>query len=141
MLSMEGDTAAYFGHLKDAREFNRRALDNAQRAGEKDAPATGRDLQYFAALAFAYAGDDARAKALANDLDKSYREDTIGWEIALFLLGPRWWVVSNLEDAAEWRDACPSDEKRWRFCSLICGWTRYLFLEARGTRHMENTNR
>jgi len=104
---MEGDTAAYFGHLKDAREFNRRAMDNAQRAGEKDAPAlysgtsglreawfgntgearrratlalklsTGRDLQYFAALAFAYAGDDARAKALANDLDKSYPEDTI----------------------------------------------------------------
>jgi len=38
---------------------------------------TGRDLQYFAALAFAYARDDARAKALANDLDKSYPEDTI----------------------------------------------------------------
>jgi tetratricopeptide (TPR) repeat protein len=107
MLNMEGDTAAYSGHLKDAREFNRRAMDNAQRAGEKDAPAlysgtsglreawfgntgearrrailalnlsTGRDLQYFAALAFAYARDDARAKALADDLDKSYPEDTI----------------------------------------------------------------
>ncbi len=107
MLSMEGDTAAYSGHLKDARELNRRAMDNAQRAGEKDAPAlysgtsglreawfgnigearrraalalklsTGRDLQYFAALAFAYARDDARAKAVADDLDKSYREDTI----------------------------------------------------------------
>ncbi len=107
MLSMEGDTAAYSGHLRDAREFNRRAMENAQRAGEKDAPAlysgasglreawfgnigearrratlalklsTGRDLQYFAALVFAYARDDARAKALADDLDKSYREDTI----------------------------------------------------------------
>src|SRR6516165_4160197 len=107
MLSMEGDTAAYLGHLKDAREFNRRATDNAQRAGEKDAPAlysgtsglreawfgntgdarrratlalklsAGRDLQYFAALAFAYARDDVRAKALADDLDKSYPEDTI----------------------------------------------------------------
>jgi hypothetical protein len=104
---MEGDTAAYSGHLKDAREFNRRAMDDAQRAGEKDAPAlyagtsglreawlgnigearrratlalklsTGRDLQYFVALAFAYAKDDARAKALADDLDKSYPEDTI----------------------------------------------------------------
>jgi tetratricopeptide (TPR) repeat protein len=107
MLSMEGDTAAYSGHLKDARELNRRAMDDAQRAGEKDAPAlysgtsglreawfgntgearrraalalklsTVRDLQYFAALAFAYARDDARAKALADDLDKSYPEDTI----------------------------------------------------------------
>jgi DNA-binding winged helix-turn-helix (wHTH) protein len=107
MLSMEGDTAAYSGHLKDARELSRRAMDNAQRGGEKDAPAlysgtsalreawfgntgearqratlalklsTGRDLQYFAALAFAYARDDARAKALADDLDKRFPEDTI----------------------------------------------------------------
>jgi hypothetical protein len=38
---------------------------------------TGRDLQYFAALAFAYAKDDARAKALADDLDKRLPEDTI----------------------------------------------------------------
>jgi len=107
MLSMEGDTAAYSGHLKDARELSRRAMDNAQRAGEKDAPAlysgisglreawfgntgearrratlalklsSGRDLQYFAALALAYASDDARAKALADDLDKRFPEDTI----------------------------------------------------------------
>ena len=107
ILSMEGDTAAYSGHLKDARELSRRAMDSAQRGGEKDAPAlysgtsglreawfgntgearrratlalklsTGRDLQYFAALAFAYARDDARAKALADDLDKSFPEDTI----------------------------------------------------------------
>jgi DNA-binding winged helix-turn-helix (wHTH) protein/tetratricopeptide (TPR) repeat protein len=107
MLSMEGDTAAYSGHLKDARELSRRAMENAQRAGEKDAPAlysgtsglreawfgntdaarrratlalklsTGRDLQYFAALAFAYAREDARARALADDLDKRFPEDTI----------------------------------------------------------------
>jgi len=82
-------------------------MDSAERGGEKDAPAlysgtsglreawfgntdearrratfalklsTGRDLQYFAALAFAYARDDARAKALADDLDKRFPEDTI----------------------------------------------------------------
>ena len=107
ILSMEGDTVAYSGHLKDAREFSRRAMYSAKRAGEKDAPAlysgtsglreawfgntdearrratlalklsTDRDLQYFAALAFAYARDDARAKALADDLDKRFPEDTI----------------------------------------------------------------
>ena len=107
MFSMEGDTAAYSGHLKDARQLSRRAIDNAQHRGEKDAPAlytgtsglteawfgntdearrratlalklsTGRDLQYFAALAFAYAREDARAKALADDLDKKFPEDTI----------------------------------------------------------------
>ena len=107
MLSMEADTAAYSGHLKDARELSRRAMDSAKLGGAKDAPAlysgtsglreawfgntgearrratlalklsTGRDLQYFAALAFAYARDDARAKALADDLDKRFPEDTI----------------------------------------------------------------
>jgi len=107
MLSMEGDTAAYAGRLKEAREFSRRAMDRAQHAGEKDAPAlysgtsalrevwfgntaearrraslalklsAGRDLEYFAALAFAYAKDDVRAKALANDLGKRFPEDTI----------------------------------------------------------------
>ena len=107
ILTMEGDTAAYSGHLKDARELSRRAMDSAQRGGEKDAPAlysgtsalrevwfgntgearrratlalelsSGRDLQYFAALAFAYTRDDVRAKALADDLDKSFPEDTI----------------------------------------------------------------
>jgi tetratricopeptide (TPR) repeat protein len=107
VLTREADTAAYSGHLRDARELSRRAMDSAQHGGEKDAPAlysgtsglreawfgntgearrratlalklsTGRDLQYFAALAFAYAGDDARAKALADDLDKRFPEDTI----------------------------------------------------------------
>jgi eukaryotic-like serine/threonine-protein kinase len=107
ILSMEGDTAAYSGRLKDARELSRRAMDRAQRAGEKDAPAlysgtsalrevwfgntgearrratlalklsSGRDLQYFAALVFAYTRDDARAKVLADDLDKRFPEDTI----------------------------------------------------------------
>ena len=107
ILNMEGDTAAYSGHLRDARELSRRAMDNAKRGGEKDAPAlysgtsglreawfgntgearqratlalklsTGRDLQYFAALALAYTRDDTRAKALADDLDKRFPEDTI----------------------------------------------------------------
>jgi eukaryotic-like serine/threonine-protein kinase len=107
MLSLEGDTAAYSGHLKDAREFSRRAMDSAQRAGEKDALAlysgtsglrevwfgnpeearrratlasklsTTRDVLYFAALALAHSRDDAQAKALADDLDKRFPEDTI----------------------------------------------------------------
>jgi eukaryotic-like serine/threonine-protein kinase len=39
MLFLEGDTAAYYGHLKEAREFSRRAMEVAERAGEKDATA------------------------------------------------------------------------------------------------------
>jgi hypothetical protein len=37
----------------------------------------GRDVQYGAALALAYAGDDGRAQALTGDLDKRFPEDTI----------------------------------------------------------------
>jgi eukaryotic-like serine/threonine-protein kinase len=107
MLSLEADTAAYSGRLKDAREFSHRAMDSAQRAGEKDPPAmysatsglreawfgnrdearrrvslalgrsASRDVLYFAALALAYGGDDARAQALTGDLAKRFPEDTI----------------------------------------------------------------
>ena len=38
MLFLEGDTAAYSGHLKDAREFSRRAMDSAQRAERRMRP-------------------------------------------------------------------------------------------------------
>ena len=38
---------------------------------------TGRDVQYGSALALAYAGDDGRAQALADDLGKRFPEDTI----------------------------------------------------------------
>jgi tetratricopeptide (TPR) repeat protein/predicted Ser/Thr protein kinase len=107
LLSLEADTAAYSGRLKDARELTRRAIDSAERAGEKDPPvmcsatsglreawfgntdearrlvslalrrSASRDVVYFAALALAYSREDARAQALAEDLGKRFPEDTI----------------------------------------------------------------
>jgi tetratricopeptide (TPR) repeat protein len=107
MLNMEADTAAYSGHLKEAREFSHRAIDSAERSGEKDPPAmysatsglrevwfgntdeaqrrvtlalkgsSSRDIQYFSALAFAYSRQDARAQALVGDLNKRFPEDTM----------------------------------------------------------------
>ncbi len=107
MLSLEGDAAGYSGHLKVANEFTSRAMEAAQHAGEKDTPAeyaatsalreawfgnldearrraslalkrsTTRDVAYFAALTFAYTRDDARAKALADDLAKRFPQDTL----------------------------------------------------------------
>jgi tetratricopeptide (TPR) repeat protein len=107
MLNMEADTAAYSGHLKEAREFSHRAIDSAERSGEKDPPAmysatsglrevwfgntdeaqrrvtlalkgsSSRDIQYFSALAFAYSRQDARAQTLAGDLNKRFPEDTM----------------------------------------------------------------
>jgi serine/threonine protein kinase len=107
MLALEADTAAYFGRLKDARDLSRRAMDSAQRAGEKDPTAmylatsglreawfgdtnearpnvtsalkrsSNRDVLYFAALALAYSKEDARVRELAADLNKRFPEDTI----------------------------------------------------------------
>jgi tetratricopeptide (TPR) repeat protein len=107
LLDLEANTSAYSGRLREAREFFRRAADSAERAGEKETAATyfalsgllealfgnaeearpratlamrrsaGRDAQYGAALALAYAGDDARAQALTDDLGKRFPEDTI----------------------------------------------------------------
>ncbi|HEV2315522.1 MAG TPA: protein kinase [Candidatus Acidoferrales bacterium] len=107
LLDMEADTAAYSGRLRNARELSRRAVDSAEQAGEKEAAATylatsglrealfgnaaearrratlalaqsrGRDVQYAAALTFAYAGDDSKAQTLADNLAKRFPEDTI----------------------------------------------------------------
>jgi eukaryotic-like serine/threonine-protein kinase len=107
LLALQADTAAYFGHLGKAREFLRQAADSAGRVGEKESVATyyatsalrealfgntdrarqhatlakerasGRDVDYGLALAFAYAGDASQAQALADDLDKRFPEDTV----------------------------------------------------------------
>jgi tetratricopeptide (TPR) repeat protein len=107
LLGLEADTAAYSGRLRNAREFSRRAIDSAERAEEKEPAAmyaalsglrealfddseeairqatsaighsTDRDVQYGAALAFAFAGDNSRAQALTDDLGKRFPEATI----------------------------------------------------------------
>lgn len=107
LLALEADTAGYSGHLGKAEEFSRRAANSAERAGEKETSATyyavsalrqalfgdaykarqkaatakrhssGRDLDYAAALALAYAGDANHAQALADDLGKRFPEDTV----------------------------------------------------------------
>jgi DNA-binding winged helix-turn-helix (wHTH) protein len=107
LLALEADTAAYFGQLGKAREFSRQAEDSAQVAGEKEraagyyaasalrealfgnadtarqqailakARASGRDMDYGLALAFAYAGDAGQAQALAHGLSMRFPEDTV----------------------------------------------------------------
>ena len=107
LLGLAADTAAYSGRLREAREFTRRAMDSAERAEGKEPAgmyaaisglrealfsnaqearrransamerSSGRDVQYGAALAFAYAGDDARARTLTDDLGKRFPEDTL----------------------------------------------------------------
>ena len=107
LLGLEAETAAFSGRLRNAREISRRAMDSAERAQEKEPAATysalsglrealfgnidearrraslamglsaGRDVQYGAALALAYAGESGRAQALTDDLGKKFPEDTL----------------------------------------------------------------
>ena len=105
MLALAGDTAAYAGDLRDAREFSRRAVDSAERVHRKEDAATYRavsalrealfgnaasalsgvsqgrssirDVDYATALAFAYAGEEQRAQVLADGLGKWFPQDTI----------------------------------------------------------------
>ena len=104
-LNLEAVTAAYFGHIRKAREFSRQAVDSAERAEQKETAATyeadaalrealfgnateaqhramaslqlstGPDVQYQTALALAFAGEEVRAEHLANDLGRQYREN------------------------------------------------------------------
>jgi len=107
MLSMEAGTAAYHGKLETARELSLKAETSAERAGEREmaagcaaaaalwealygniakakervyatlARSNGRDAQYVAALALALNGDEGGARALLEDLEKRFPEDTI----------------------------------------------------------------
>ena len=106
MLVYESNTAAYSGQLGTARELSRRAVASAERAEEKEGAAsneadsavrealfgnvtearqrataalahsTGREVEYEATLALAFAGD-VRALALSNDLAKRFPQNTV----------------------------------------------------------------
>jgi predicted Zn-dependent protease len=107
LLAYEADTAAYSGRLGKAREVSRRAVALAERAEEKEVAGSyeaeaalrealfgkaaqtrervaaalrlsnGRDAQFGAALALAFAGDAVRAQTLADDLGKRFPENTV----------------------------------------------------------------
>ncbi len=107
LLSAQSDTEAYYGRLSGARDFSRRAMDSAVRADSKETAASwqtnaalreaefgntaaarqgvtaalalspGRNVKIVTALTLARTGDTARAKALAEDLEKNYQSNTV----------------------------------------------------------------
>jgi eukaryotic-like serine/threonine-protein kinase len=107
VLELEADTAAYFGHLADARELSRRAVQSAESAGGHETALVydtvaalrgalfgnvdragrqvkmrkrryaGHDLDYALALALAYAGEAGEAQPFAEDLGKTYPGDVV----------------------------------------------------------------
>ena len=107
LLSFQSDTEAYYGRLVKARDFSRRAVDAAVRndsretaalwqvnaalreaevgntaAAKQDVAAAvtlspGRDVKMFATLTLARVGETARAKAIVEELQKSYPSQTV----------------------------------------------------------------
>jgi serine/threonine protein kinase len=114
LLAMDGDSAAYSGQVRRAEDLTRQAVNSAVHADEKEVAAyyeaqagvrqalfgnaeaakrhvadalamsNGRDVQYVAALALAFAGDTNRTQVLLNDFTKRFPEDTL----AKFLYTP-----------------------------------------------------
>jgi hypothetical protein len=102
LLSFQSDTEAYYGRLGKARDFSRRAVDAAVRNNSKETAAIwqvnaalreaefgnlaaakqdvaaaltlapGRDVKMLSALTLARVGETARAKAMVEELEKSY---------------------------------------------------------------------
>jgi eukaryotic-like serine/threonine-protein kinase len=107
LLAAQSDTEAYFGRLSSARNLSRRAVDSAVRADSREAAglwranaalreaefgeyqearskarqalalAPGRNVQLFAALALARAGESAEAEQIAVELQKRYPDNTV----------------------------------------------------------------
>ena len=107
LLSTQSDSYAYYGRLRQARDFSRRAVDSAVRSDSKETAALwqvnaalreaefgnaaearqgvaaalalspGRDVKVFAALTLARIGETARAKALVDDLEKNYGSNSV----------------------------------------------------------------
>jgi eukaryotic-like serine/threonine-protein kinase len=106
LFSGESDTEAFHGRLEKARELTTRAVNSALRAEEKEtaalwrlnsalrevefgnlararedvnsglAIASTRDVQTLAAVTFACAGDQARARSMADELQKQFPLNT-----------------------------------------------------------------
>jgi serine/threonine protein kinase/tetratricopeptide (TPR) repeat protein len=107
LLSFQSDTEAYYGRLVRARDFSRRAVDAAVRADSKETAALwrvnaalreaefgdmatakqnvaaaltlapGRDVKLLSALTLAQVGETARARAIVEELEKSYPSQTV----------------------------------------------------------------
>ncbi len=107
VLYSQSCTKAFYGDLKKARELSRFASNSAIRAGQKETAAgyradaalrealfgnvsdaqrgirtaletsSGQDVQAAAALAYAFAGDQSRARSIADSLAKKFPENTL----------------------------------------------------------------
>src|SRR5712692_8788892 len=66
LLALEADTAAYFGHLGQAREFSQKAVESAERAGERETAAGYEAVSALREGLFGYATKASRQAAAAK---------------------------------------------------------------------------
>jgi predicted Zn-dependent protease len=97
---------------------------------------SGRDVQYGAALAFAYAGDDGRALALADDLNKRFPEDTLVQSNFLPILRAKVALIrGNGSEAIEILRVATTHELGVTTASTF-GWTGTYPVFVRGEAHL-----
>ena len=107
LLSVEADTAAYFGQIGKARQLSKQAITSAELAEEREtassyaaaaalreaffgnavearqgsaaalALSSGRLVKFGSSLALALVGDSDRAQRLADELAKGFPKDTV----------------------------------------------------------------
>jgi len=104
MLFLEGDTAAYSGNLKDRREFSRRAMDSAQRAGEKDALAL-------------YSGTSGLREVLFGNPEEARQRATLALKLSTaatccILLRSRWRIPEMTRRRKRWPTIWARDSGR-----------------------------
>ena len=113
VLNLEGDTAAYSGHLDDAHRFSRRAMDNAQRAGEKDAPGL-------------YSGISGLREAWFGNPEEARRHATLALKFStsrdvVFLPRSRWLIPGMTRERKRWPMIWTRGFRKTRLCSsIIC---------------------
>ncbi|HKT42474.1 MAG TPA: protein kinase [Rhodanobacteraceae bacterium] len=166
MLAYEAETAAYHGHLEKARDLTDRAMASTQRAGGHDAAASylamsalrealfgnadeaeqraasavhrspSRDVQFGAALAFAFTGNVAQAEALAENLANEFPEDTLAQFNYLPALRARLAIAKGHPAAALalLKTATPYEFGMTR--SRALGWTSLYPVYARGEAYL-----
>jgi tetratricopeptide (TPR) repeat protein len=82
MLSLQASTHAFFGRLREAREFSGRAVSSAELLGKKE---LARRYQADAALREAFFGNSAEARLLAESLLSLSTNRNIKYKVALAL--------------------------------------------------------
>jgi len=128
-LGSAADTAAYQGQFRKAEDLTRQAATIAERADQKETAAVylaqaglraalfgdsteakkqaaaalalsnGRDVQFMATAALAFAGDIAKAESLAEDLNKRFPKDSL--VIFIYLPVIRGQVAVDRRDSAK----------------------------------------